>query len=273
MPTFTETLVPTVSLSGGGGGGDAAQWGPCPPGSLMEAQELGLDLRAPSAVLPATDECARGTPPGGCSSGGCGCAKCPSGDDAPRSPVRAWLSSGPARVNPANGNLVLALGVPAGGPVSPEACSYYNGLSTDADNFGYGWGHAPRRWLEEPSGTTADLHQGGGTVLRYTGYNGITGLYTPPAGATSKLRKTMSIPVKWTETRGDGSQYEYDAAGHCHSYTYDAASRVTCYENPRGERTSFSYQSGHKRNRDLLLSGPLLRGAAGEIPWQGSDWR
>jgi hypothetical protein len=136
MPTFTETLVPTVSLSGGGGGGDAAQWGPCPPGSLMEAQELGLDLRAPSAVLPATDECARGTPPGGCSSGGCGCAKCPSSD---------------------------------------------------------------------------------------------TGLYTPPAGATSKLRKTMSVPVKWTETRGDGSRYEYDPAGHCHSYTISARSRCSMF--------------------------------------------
>ena len=117
MPTMPTPSGTTAITASGGGGGDPAQWGPCPPGSLMEAQELGLDLRASSAVLVSTDECGGGTPPGGCSSGGGGCAKCPAGDDALRSPVRAWLSNGPARVNPANGNLVLALGVPGGGPV------------------------------------------------------------------------------------------------------------------------------------------------------------
>ena len=75
MPTDAPTFIGT---SGSGGGGDASQWGPCPPGSLMEAQELGLDLRTPPAML-ATGECASGTPPGGCSSGGCGCAEVPRG--------------------------------------------------------------------------------------------------------------------------------------------------------------------------------------------------
>ena len=44
-----------------------AEWGPCPPGSLMERQELGFDVRSASAVRVATDECG-GTPPDACTS-------------------------------------------------------------------------------------------------------------------------------------------------------------------------------------------------------------
>ena len=174
----------------------------------MERQELGLDTRHPTPVMVSTDECG-GTPPGTCRESGCGCGDCPAGDDALAGSYQKWLRTGPARINPADGNLVLALCLPAGGLLQPEARSYYNAQSTYSDNFGYGWGHTLRRWVEEPTGSSADLHQGGGTVLRYTNLNGMTGLYTPPAGATSKLQKSITMPTKWTETRPDGFFYEY----------------------------------------------------------------
>jgi hypothetical protein len=122
MPTIPTTITgDTATLSGGGA---AAQWGPCPPGSLMERQELGLDLRGPSAVLVSTEACG-GAAPGGCRDSGCGCGTCAAGADALAGPYQQWLRTGPARINPATGNLVLALGVPAGGPLQPDTCSYY----------------------------------------------------------------------------------------------------------------------------------------------------
>jgi hypothetical protein len=119
----------------------------------MERQELGLDTRHPTPVMVSTDECG-GAPPGACLESGCGCGDCPTGDDALAGSYQQWLRTGPARINPANGNLVLALCLPAGGLLQPEARSYYNAQSTYSDNFGYGWGHTLRRWVEEPTGGT-----------------------------------------------------------------------------------------------------------------------
>ena len=42
MPTMGGT---TTYMTASGSGGDGSQWGPCPPGSLMERQELGFDVR------------------------------------------------------------------------------------------------------------------------------------------------------------------------------------------------------------------------------------
>jgi hypothetical protein len=115
MPTFpsTSSFAPTVTVTGGG---DAAQWGPCPPGSLMERQKLGLDLRGPSAVLVATEACGGGAP-GGCRDSGCGCGTCAAGADALAGPYQQWLRTGPARVNPATGNLVPGAGRARGEPL------------------------------------------------------------------------------------------------------------------------------------------------------------
>ena len=159
--------------------------------------------------------------------------------------MQAWLPRGPARINPANGNLVLALGVPAGGPLQPEACSYYNAQSTDADNYGYGWGHGLRRWLEEPSGTTADLHQGGGTVWHYTGLSGMTGLYTPPAGATSKLQKIDERPGRRGPKHGRTA----------FSTTYDAAGDVVKLQNTAGAIWTLSYTGTPPRLESVLDPG------------------
>ena len=253
MPTAPGTATTMASLTGGGG--DASQWGPCPPGSVMERQELGLDTRHPTPVMVSTDECGGG-PPRTCTGGSCGCG-CAGGKDAQAGAYQQWLRTGPARVNPADGNLVLALGVPAGGPLQPDACAYYNAQSTYADNFGYGWGQTLRRWVEEPTGSGADLHQGGGTVLRYTDRNGMTGFYTPPSGATSKLQKSTSLPTKWTETRPDGFCYEYDSAGDVAklqntagaiwtlSYT-GSPPRLASVLDPAGGRLTYAYDANHQ---------------------------
>ena len=255
MPTIPGTATTMASLTGGGG--DASQWGPCPPGSLMERQELGLDTRHPTPVMVSTDECCS-APPDTCTGGGCGCeCGCGGVGDAQAGPYQKWLHTGPARVNPADGNLVLALGVPAGGELQPDTCSHYNSPSTYSNNFGYGWGHTLRRWVEEPTASSADLHQGGGTVLRYTDLNGMTGLYTPPAGATSKLQKSTSMPTKWTETRPDGFFYEYDSAGDLAklqntsgaiwtlSYT-GTPPRLESVLDPGGGRLTYSYDASHQ---------------------------
>jgi RHS repeat-associated protein len=251
MPTFPQTVTMAPSLTGGGGG-DASQWGPCPPGSLMEQQELGFDVRSASAALVSTDECGSG--PHACTGCGCGCA---GGPDAQAGPYQKWLPTGPARINPANGNLVLALGVPAGGPLQPDTCSYYNAQSTDADNFGYGWGHTLRRWVEEPTSATADLHQGGGTVLHYTDRSPMTGLYTPPAGATSKLQKARTMPAKWMETRPDGFVYEYNSSGDVVKLQNTAGAiwtlsytgtppRLESVLDPGGGRLTYTYDAGYQ---------------------------
>jgi hypothetical protein len=94
-----------------------------------------------------------------------------------------------------------------------DACFYYNSKDTNSDEFGYGWRNSLRSWLEEPSGTSADIYRGDGTVLHYTDLDGMTGYYPPPAGVRSKLKKLTTMPQSWTETTEDGFTYEYDSSG------------------------------------------------------------
>ena len=216
MPTMPHTATAHLSLSAGSGGGqDGSQLGPAPPGSVHCPQPLAVSVDEPSTVWSSDDGCPPdpASPDPGCCTSSCGCQTCdPSGGAIEG---LAWLqrSGGPAGVNPANGNLVFRFGMPRGGAFSPNACCWYNSQDTNSAEFGYGARNGLRKWLEEASGTAADLYEGDGSVLHYTNLNGMTGEYTPPDGVTSKLTKSISMPTKWTQTRPDGFKYEYDASG------------------------------------------------------------
>ena len=171
MPIFTATDSAVLSDSGSGSNG--SQWGPSPPGSIMCPQIMFAHVGSPSDLWPASD-CPTGQgvqdQGGGCCTSSCGCEKCESEESAIDPPWKPELLGGPGRVNPANGNAVFHLGVPDSGLARPDACSWYNAKNTNSDELGYGWGNSLRRWLEEPSGASADIYKGDGTVLHFTGY-------------------------------------------------------------------------------------------------------
>ena len=85
----------------------------------------------------------------------------------------------------------------------------------------------------------------------------MTGLYTPPAGATSKLQKIMTVPEKWTETRPDGFRTTYDSAGDLVKLQNTAGAswtlsytgtppRLESVLDPAGGRLTYTYDASHQ---------------------------
>ena len=184
MPTIPPTIVTTNATVTGGGGDDGAQWGSCPPGSLMDPQATSVNVASPSETLPST---------------------CESEDVCGRAPMETSVSAGaggsigggeslggPATVNSANGNGVFRLAVPDNGLVSPSASLWYNGKDTNSDEFGYGWGNALGGGSKSPAARRPTWSRATARCCTIRA-DGMTGEYTPPAGATSKLKKVNEL--------------------------------------------------------------------------------
>ena len=112
---------------------------------------------------------------GGCSSGGC---------SAP---------AGPQGVNPAIGNLSIALVQPGGGPFDTSAVLTHHSCAGVPGGWANNWRSSHERDIDdfgEPDGTEVDLITGNGNVYRYTDKDTESGKYIRPAGAKGTLVKT-----------------------------------------------------------------------------------
>ncbi len=169
---------------------------------------------------------------GGCSSEGC---------SAP---------AGPQAVNPAIGNLSIALS--ASGVVLT-----HHSRAGEPGGWAPNWRGSLERDIDEIDATQVDLITGNGSVYRYTDKD-VDGNYTRPAGAKGTLVKTGGT---WTETFPDGKQNHYDSTGllatvgrkqssDVVTFTYDDVDldQLTHITNHRNQRTTFTYDgSGYIR--------------------------
>ena len=130
--------------------------------------------------------------------------------------------------------------------------SFYNGLSTSNNEFGYGRTISMNLTLVENT-------DGSVALLRYTGYvdtfTHVDGKYVPPVGVFNHLEKQTN---QWVETTSDGRRFIFPvrAAGETSkiqriedrngnpiqfSYTNGVLTRLT---DPAGRHVNFSYTNG-----------------------------
>ena len=84
-----------------------------------------------------------------------------------------WWPPAPL-VNPSNGNVVLQIWTPLGGPADPRVVLTYNSWSPEESEYGYGSSNSLNRWVAGGN----IVHAGDGAIFYYESAN-----YTPPAGA------------------------------------------------------------------------------------------
>ena len=166
--------------------------------------------------------------------------------------------AGGCTINPASGNLIAEIQMPAAGNFAPESRFTYNSLSIEASEYGFGWNGSYRRRLDP---ATAELTTDNGTVLDYTG-SGV-GSYTPPAGWDTALEKNGDNT--WTETQVGGLEARYDTAGLLTRYqsatggrwtlTYDTGNRVEWVTDVFDRRSTFAYNAVNKIQRYTDVGG------------------
>jgi YD repeat-containing protein len=153
-----------------------------------------------------------------------------------RAPVPGALD-GPGRLNVASGNLVVRLSHPDGGAFDPVPFLTYNSDTPASSEFGYGWFAAPKQVLTSLSSTSADVTDGGGTVLHFTSKDS-NGRYLAPSSTADAL--VLNSDGTWTQTQPDGFQMRYDSTG-----------RLTRLSSASGSRWTLSYGTGGRISRIL----------------------
>ena len=142
--------------------------------------------------------------------------------------------------------------LPTRGP-SIHIQSFYNGLSTDNNEFGYGRTISMNLTLVENTDDSV-------TLLRYTGYVDTfrlsDGNYVPPVGVFNLLEKQSN---QWVETTSDGTRFIYpllavgetskiqrieDRNGNPIQFTYTDGNLLTRMTDPVGRAINFSYTNG-----------------------------
>jgi YD repeat-containing protein len=161
---------------------------------------------------------------------------------------------GPAEVNPSNGNLVLSVALPAGGPFDPTVVLVYNSLDPQSSEFGVGWSVVPKQSLVSLTAETVNVTEGTGTSLRYRKKDD-SDRYLGPGGDWDALQFNEDDGT-WMQTQPDGFQIHYDTDGNadmllsgsdCWTLIYDGGNRLSTITGPLGGLTTFSY--------DVTLTG------------------
>jgi len=179
--------------------------------------------------------------------------------------------SGNCVLNPANGNLLLQLGPPAGDPFYiPPVLSYNSSNASTASEIGNGWSHLFKRRIVIGGSGNPVVLTGAGQIFAYLA-NLAGGSYPPAPGTINPLQGPAGF-TSFTETAPDGTKYQYGSAqsgpaallqsiqnpaGSIWTVSYDASSRVSSITDP--------YAADHAdvcsdRGQDLRHPG-LLRPA------------
>jgi hypothetical protein len=166
---------------------------------------------------------------------------------------------GPGYLNIANGNLVVLLDHPAGGPFDPTPVLVYNSRNATGANseYGFGWTELHKNKVSVISPAKADVTDGLGTVLHYTCKpTGTTaGTYRPPGACQSGLARNGD--GTWDQTLPDGFKLHYNSSGALTYFAdtsndrwtviYDNSQRISAINNPFGLWTTYSYASNKIR--------------------------
>src|SRR5437867_3722217 len=119
----------------------------------------------------------------------------------------------PCRIDPSTGNLTVQVDAPYNGPFETRPIFTYNSQSTDTTEYGRGWTGTYRRRLTNVVSPSADLVEGSDAVWHYTGWNMMTGYFTPPSGARNTLFGPTPIPTYYSEKQPDGLEFRYSTVG------------------------------------------------------------
>ena len=170
---------------------------------------------------------------------------------------RAVPSGGrPPLVNPSNGNVVLQIWTPLGGPADPRVVLTYNSWSPEESEYGYGWSNSLNRWVAGGN----IVHAGDGAIFYYESAN-----YTPPAGAQNTL--VCHEDYSGVETQPDGFQMHYETTGKLTKFESAAGDvwtlvgfggdRVYAVIDPFNRRTSIIYGGSDKIQRVVDAYGRI----------------
>ena len=166
-----------------------------------------------------------------------------------------WWPPAPL-VNPSNGNVVLQIWPPLGGPADPRVVLTYNSWSPEESEYGYGWSNSLNRWVAGGN----IVHAGDGAIFYYESAN-----YTPPAGAQNTL--VCHEDYSGVETQPDGFQMHYETTGKLTKFESAAGDvwtlvgfggdRVYAVIDPFNRRTSIVYGGSDKIQRVVDAYGRI----------------
>jgi RHS repeat-associated protein len=116
------------------------------------------------------------------------------------------------QVNLANGNLVVSLSLPSAGPSDPPIRLYYNSLSTEQSEYGFGWSCLYQQKLQYGGSSSSSSSSGACNALYLT---------------------KMTVPIS------GGGQLQWPITRQ----NQDPCGPITQISNPFGKNTTFSYDS------------------------------
>ena len=118
--------------------------------------------------------------------------------------------TGPARVDPATGNLSLALTVPGAGPFDPEPVLTYNSLASGRKiQYVYGFAELFNSTAKVFNSQRAWLFDGRGSLLQYNDID-TSGRYAAPGGADCALVLNSDGTLTATQPNGLSLYYGTD---------------------------------------------------------------
>ncbi len=151
--------------------------------------------------------------------------------------------SGPAAINPANGNVAFQFEVPAPGPLSPRVVLTYNVVKRKASMIGHGWTTNFSGFVIRLAGSGDDsnvvLTTGEGAEWIYWALDASANskFYRPVGGVMHSLRVPTGSARRWVETWPNGMECFY-----LDDQDPEAKGRLQCLQNPSGARWTVNYE-------------------------------
>jgi RHS repeat-associated protein len=154
------------------------------------------------------------------------------------------------QMNLATGNLVVSLSLPAAGPAAPPMRFYYNSLSTQLTEYGFGWTGLYQQYLSYPGSSSSSssgacdvimlsklVNQAGQTwqIQRLDGLCGPISQITNPFGAVTQFNYASG-----------NLQNIVDETGRIIGFSVDSNGDLTEIFNPDGSTTQFTYNEVHQ---------------------------
>jgi YD repeat-containing protein len=178
-------------------------------------------------------------------------------------PTIPGMSTGAVKLNLSNGNVVMAVAHPSGGPFDPRPTFIYNSLTPASSSYGTGWSELHRLVLSQPGGADSNVSvtDGTGATAQY-GYMSGSGWFC--AAGTCNSLEASGVFI---ETQPDGFQRIFDSTGPVSKFqdtsgnvwtvTYDGSERTQAIINPFGQRTTFAYDGSGNIKRVQDRSGRI----------------